>query len=690
MEPLIPPAAIFFIGALLIPLFKGTVKKIFILIVPLVSILHMFSIGQYVGWRHEFLDFELILIYADRLSLFMGSIFVIMALLVTIYNLNLKKDSDHMVSFIYMGCALGVVFAGDLFTFIIFWKILPVASVILIFLKRDEKSLNAGYRYFLMHIIGSSILLAGIIANYMHTGSISMNIMGASFYELIPMIIIIGIGFKAAFIPVHTWLPDSYPSAHFGTSVILSVFSTKVAIYALARLVPGAEVLAYMGALMAIYGVTFALIQNDIRKSLSYIIISSVGFMVAGIGIGTPLSIDGGLLHSVNSMLYMSLLFMSAGAIIYQINKQKFTELGSVSKLMPITTICTIIALLSLAGMPLFNGFISKSIIYEAAYFNEIIYLTLKISSFATFLFIFKFIYFVFLRHKWDLNPHDERKAFDSISHTMAIPMIFIAFLCILIGIYPNIITNYLPNYSEFKFSFDKMMGSFYILTMGGIAFIFNGKIFKKNLFIPRKINAIDFDYLYINLAHVFIWICKNPVVLFSVFVDLFYAKLASIFTWICKNPVVFFSAFIDMLFVKIASTFTWFCKNPVMIFSIFIDLLYVKITFVFIWFCKVPMSFFNIKVNLKPLKKEHIFKDKVSKFIKAFESKKAFKIKNIYGMDLCSINIEQFSMRASEKIEKIEHEKIMLSDMNISFSMLLVIIMLGILLAYTALVRIM
>lgn len=536
----IHPAVIFFVGAALVPYFKGKARSIFVVGVALTAFIYMLFLEPQKGWEFSFLEFNVVLFNADRLSLFMGYIFVLIGLLIILYSVHVKENEHHIFSFLYIGSSLGVVFAGDFFTFFIFWEMMAVTATVLICLKRDIRSLGAGFRYLMMHLIGGGILLIGILLHFSTTGSMEIGgLAGAPF-----ALILVGIGFKAAFIPLHTWLPDAYPKAPFTVSVFLSVFTTKAAVYALARSFPGIEIVAYMGGVMALYGVTLALLQSNARKLLSYLIISSVGFMVAGVGMGTQLGIDGGLSHVWNGILYKSLMFMCIGAVIYRTGKDDLTELGGLARKMPVTTIACIIAALSISGAPLFNGFVSKAMIYKAADYHDVLYWMLKLASVGTFLSFCKFTYFGFLRKK----EIEAREA----PLTMTIPMIIVAFLCVLGGLYPNLLGNILPYQSELHvYTLGKLRDT--ILLLGAASAIF---FFGRQLFIPHRREILDFDYIYIRAARGFLWFCRNPASSFANWVDIAFAKAARGFLWFCRNPASSLATGVDSLFAHLARIF--------------------------------------------------------------------------------------------------------------------------------------
>lgn len=498
------PALIFFIGAMLVPLVKGRTQKALIVLVPLAALAGTLFTRAGVEWAFPFPGLALTLFHADRLSLFVERIFLLSGLLIILYSLQVEKDAHHIASFLYIGSSLGVVFAGDFITFFVFWKLLSITPTVLIWLKRDEASLRAGFAYLLMHLTGGGIMLVGILLHFSATGS--MQLAGLAGLPLV--LILAGIGFKAAFIPVHTWLPDAYPKASYTASVLLSVFTTKAAVYALARSFAGVEAVAYMGGVMGLYGVVWALRQSNARRLLSYHIISQVGYMVAAIGIGTRLGVDAGLSHVWNHILYKALLFMCVGAVIHRTGKHDLSEMGGLARKMPITTAACVIAALSISGVPLFNGFVSKAMIYEAAGQHAVLYWMLKLTSAGTFLSFCKFTYFGFLRKK--------EVAVREAPVTMTIPMVIIALLCILGGIYPALLRDMLPYQSQVNvFTPAKLLDSLAVLGLAGLAFRLGIKVLEPH---PRE--TCDFDYLYLRMARGWMWFWRNPSVALGGLVD--------------------------------------------------------------------------------------------------------------------------------------------------------------------------
>jgi multicomponent Na+:H+ antiporter subunit D len=388
------------------------------------------------GWVVPFLPgMDLILLSADELSTVVGYIFAGISVLAIIYSSEERRLSHQMAILAQIGSGIGIVFAGDFITLFLFWELLALSSLLLIWHGGQDAG-GPGYRYALMHILGGAFLLAAIAMQYAETGSLLVDLASPGS----ALLFIIGIGMNAAIVPLHAWLPDSYPKASIVGSVILCIFTTKAAVYLLARTLPGSEAVMYLGAIMVVYGLVFALLQDDMRSLLSYHIISQVGYMVAAIGIGSTLAINGGIAHLFNHILYKALLFMVVGAIIFQTGRHRLSELGGLRKMMPITFGASIIASAAIAGVPGLNGYISKEMIVYAA--AEGGYFTLEtlllIGSVGTFLSFVKLNYYAFMKERPGLVSTDPPRP-------MLIAMVMTAFACILYGVYPWVLFSILP-----------------------------------------------------------------------------------------------------------------------------------------------------------------------------------------------------------------------------------------------------
>ncbi|QER42643.1 Na(+)/H(+) antiporter subunit D [Thermodesulfobacterium sp. TA1] len=435
----LPPAFILILGSFLIPFLKGRIKTIYLVVLPLLTFVYVLFLSEGVSWVLRAFDSELVFKRVDRLSLPFGYIFSLITLLTAIYSLHVKDNLHLVAGFIYAGSALGVVFAGDLVTLYIFWEIMALASTVVILTARTKKAISAGMRYLLVHLTGGLLLLGGIILWFKQTGSLRFEYIGLN--SLASWLIFLGFGVNAAFPVLHAWLPDAYPESTETGTVFLSVFTTKTAVYVLARSFSGTELLIYIGALMVVFPIFYGIIENNLRRVLSYVIINQVGFMVIGIGIGTTLSLNGTIAHALCHILYDAVLFMALGAVLYRTGKINTTDLGGLYKYMPLTAIFCIIGAASISGFPLTSGFVSKSMIISAAGEGGllIIWLALLLASAGVFLVAgIKVPYFSFFSYDSGLKPKE------APPH-MLLAMGIAAFLCIGIGLFPGLFYSILP-----------------------------------------------------------------------------------------------------------------------------------------------------------------------------------------------------------------------------------------------------
>jgi len=524
--PNIPPGLIFIFGAMLLPLFgKGKARQVYLIIL---AALGLISVAVMREPQTNWVFSRLIFLQVDRLSLLMGYIFAIIGAAAIVYSLEIVKENGEFIcGLLYLGSALGAVFAGDFFTLYIFWEIMAFSSLGLIWYSRTERATNAGMRYILFHLFGGGAFLGGIIMHYMNTGSIAVGPVepGIGYWLLL-----MGIGVNTAFILLHTWLPDSYPKATIAGAVFMCVFTTKTGVYVLARTFPGVEAVAYMGGVMCLYGVVFALLQNDVRKLLSYHIISQVGYMVAGIGIGTYMGINGGIAHVFNHILYKALLFMCMGAVISSTGKNNLTELGGLAKKMPVTTITCIIAALSISGVIGFNGYISKGMVIHAAEMEELhlLVILMTLGSVGTLLSFIKLVYFTFF------SKNDAIEATE-VPLLMLIPMCVVAFLCVAIGVYPQLLYTILPyveattHYHAFAPGHTFSVLQIVLMTV----FLF----FMIGFFIPHEKITYDVDYIYRKAGRGFISLCEGPLVNFATAVEKQLLRFADYIVKFSKNP---------------------------------------------------------------------------------------------------------------------------------------------------------
>jgi len=462
----VPPAFIFIIGGLLVPFIKGKWKSAYLLLIPVVGFINLISIPEGTHWVVRFLDWELVFGKIDRLSLLFGYIFHLISFIALLYALHVKDDLQHVAGLVYAGSALGVVFAGDIFSFFVFWEMLTVSSIFLIWARRTRAAQAAGFRYLLVHAAGGLCLLAGIVLYVNQTGSIEFGYIGLN--GLATYLIFFGFGINCAWPVLHTWLTDAYPEATITGVIFMSAFTTKCAVYALARAFPGTEALIWIGAIMTGFPIFYAVIENDLRRVLAYSLINQVGFMVCGIGIGTALAINGAVAHVFNDVLFKALLFMSMGAVMYRTGKINGTALGGLYRTMPFTCICCMVGAASISAFPLFSGFVSKSMVMDAAAQGHmrIIWFILLFASAGVFHHAgIKIPFFAFFGHDAGMRPKEAPV-------NMLLAMGIAAFLCIFIGSFPGPLYSLLPYPCDYvPYTAPHVVGQTQLLFFSALAF---------------------------------------------------------------------------------------------------------------------------------------------------------------------------------------------------------------------------
>ncbi len=537
------PALILFFGAFLVYFIKERRTRQFIqIIIPVLAFIDLLYLEEGNCWQYKFLQYELILGRIDKLSLIFSYVFVIAAFLGMVYSLHVKDNGQHAAALAYVGSALGVTFAGDFITLFAFWEAMAVASVFLILCKRSEKAIQSGFRYLMVHLFGGACLLAGIIIYVSKTGSIQFN--AIEYGDISSIMILIGFIINAAVPPLHAWLPDAYPEATATGSVFLSAFTTKSAVYVLMRGYPGVELLVWLGAIMALYGIVYAVLENDIRRLLAYHIISQVGYMVCGVGLGTEMALNGSAAHAFSHILYKALLFMGVGAVIEVTGRNKMTELQgrNLYKKMPICLSLYMIGGFSISAVPLFNGFVSKTMIVYAAgeLHRPVIHLLLHLASIGTFLHTgLKLPYGTWFGKAPKNVKYDEIDAKEPPIN-MLIAMGLTAFLCTFTGIYPDSIYRLLPYEVTFHpYTVNAVSGMLQILVFTALAF-----------------------FIFINKLG------GEPTV--SVDTDWFYRKGGLLFVKFCEGFVELRSA-VQKQAVKITESAIKFSTNPIQSLQLFI-----------------------------------------------------------------------------------------------------------------------
>jgi multicomponent Na+:H+ antiporter subunit D len=483
------PGLLLLVGAGLVPFLRGRIRRAFLLALPLTALILCLRMqpGEY--GVVSFLGQDLVFGRVDRLSLVFSYVFALLALLGTIYALHVEDDAQHVAALAYAGSALGVTFAGDLLSLFVFWELMAVAAAFLIWLGGERAAVGAGFRYFLVHVTGGLCLLAGIALQWSGTGSLAFGDMSGQSASAAFAFILIAFLINAAVPPLGAWLPDAYPEATATGAIFLTAFTTKSAVYALIRAYGGTEILVWLGAGMAVYGVVYAVLENDARRLLAYHIISQVGYMVCGVGIGTALALNGATAHAFAHILYKGLLFMGAGAVLHVTRLRKLSDLGGLYKQMPITLGLYMVGAFAISAVPLFSGFVSKSMVVSSAgeTHRTWVFLLLTLASSGTFLHTgLKLPYYMFFGRDRGLGAKEPPP-------NMLVAMALTAAACVVIGVAPALLYAALP----FPVDYAPYTARHVVSTLGLLAFTALGFFALLAHLHPEPTVSLDTDWFY-------------------------------------------------------------------------------------------------------------------------------------------------------------------------------------------------
>ena len=482
-----PPALILLFAAFMAVISRPNARAVILLVAPLITLWAIWSLPDGVLITTRFLGYPIEPLEVSPIRRMFATVFTIMAFTGALFSFRTAKTAELGAAFAYASGAVGVSFAGDLITLFIWWEIMAIFSTIVVWCGGTEASRRAGIRYAMMHLLSGILLKIGIEGVYVHTGSLDIQAMLAT--DLDRWLILIGILINAAAPPFSAWLPDAYPETSPTGAVVLSAFTTKTAVLALILLFPGEQVLIWIGLYMIFYGIIYALLENDARRILAYSIINQVGFMVCAIGIGTELALNGAALHAFAHIIYKALLLMSAGVVIYRTGMRKCTDLGGLFRTMPVTCICGIIGALAISSFPLTSGYTTKTMISVAAEQQHLVFVWYMLAAASAGVFLhagIKFPWFVFFQKDSGLRPKDA-------PWNMAAAMIFFAFLCVALGIYPDPLYAMLPNDVIVPvYKPEKVVFYLQLLLFSGLAFFLLLNYMKRTLTI-----TLDLDWIW-------------------------------------------------------------------------------------------------------------------------------------------------------------------------------------------------
>ena len=481
------PALILVLGALVLPWLPRAASQAAVIGLPLAVLWAVWQVPDGAVWQLQFLDYTLTPLAGDKLTRLFATIFALMAAVGGLFSLKQESRLEVPAAMFYAGSAIGVVFAGDLITVFIFWELMAIGSTLVIWSAGNRTAYSASMRYMAIHLLGGVVLMAGIAGHVAATSSVAFVAMAPESWA--QWLILAGVLINAGAPPLSAWLPDAYPEASWSGTVFLSAFTTKTAVYVLLRGFPGTELLIWVGMFMIFYGIVYALLENDMRRILAYSIVNQVGFMVVGIGIGTEMALNGAAAHAFAHIIYKALLLMSAGAVMYRTGLRKCTDLGGLFQSMPVTAVCGIIGALAISSFPWTSGFVSKSMISQAAGDQHLSFVWLGLAAASAGVFLhagIKFPWFVFFQKDSGLRPADP-----PVSMQMA--MLIFAALCIGLGVVPGPLYALLP----FAVSYEPYSGAHVVtqlqlLLFSGLAFFVMLQYLQRTLTI-----SLDFDWFY-------------------------------------------------------------------------------------------------------------------------------------------------------------------------------------------------
>lgn len=435
----------------------------------------------------------------DQLNLFFALLVVSTFLFSGIYSLKYMERDHHLGHYytLYLmlsGSVLGLVLTGDIFNMFVMIEIMTFACVALAaFRNRQKGALEASFKYLVIGSMGSSFTLFGITLLYAQCHTLNMaqlsSILSTTHTPTTTLalgMLVAGFGVKAYLVPFHTPAADSYTVAPASVSMMFSGMVNKAGVYGMIRLLyiifrsmdstAVQTLLTVIGAVTMFVGVTMALSQHDFKRLLAFHSISQIGYVITAAGLGTALGLTGGLFHAMNHTLFKGLLFLCAGAVFYATGSTNLDELGGLSKRMPKTTICFLVGAFSIAGLPPFNGFASKWMIYQATYEKAVttghigyalvtvVALVVSVMTLASFIKVTQAVFF-------GQTPLTCRKA-KEVPFAMRLPMWIMSVLCLLTGVCYEQVNKYLLT-PAVKAAFgvtnyiDKMMGQGYAAAAG-------------------------------------------------------------------------------------------------------------------------------------------------------------------------------------------------------------------------------
>lgn len=464
----LPPTAAFLLAALavrLLPRRAGTAAGSLLVGLTLPWMLFV-PAGTHVPVT--FAGFETALFVVDGLARPVALVLAFVTLANVLYAHGSGTPRPQVaLAVVYAGAGLGAVLAADWLSLLVHWELLAICATVLLW-AGDDVARRAGLRYALYHAVGGGCLTLAVLARYATAGSFAF---AGGWDGWLAVLAAVGIGVNVGFVGLHVWIPDAYPTPDVAISAVLAGVTTKVGVYALVRATPEPSLLvAYLGAAMLVVGVTYAILQTDVRRLLSYHIVSQVGYMVAAAGLASELARAGAVGHLLNNVLYKTLLFMVAGVLVLRTGREGLKSFHGVGRRMPLVTVAFLVAALAITGVPGFAGYVSKAVVVDAAgkAGEPLLRWTLSLGGVGTVVSFAKVGYYAFA-HTDGETPADAPDA----TPTQALAMGLLAVPCVAFGLVPGFLTGLLPGtVSTSLLATAKLTETVAILVVGLVGFL--------------------------------------------------------------------------------------------------------------------------------------------------------------------------------------------------------------------------
>lgn len=514
----LPPMLVMLAGALAALVLSGRALRVATLVVPLLALAQCWLViasGSELHWNIAGLDANPVRTHAATPAF--ATIFCLAALGGMAFAWGRARRTELVAAFVYAAGALGVVFAGDMLSMLVCWETMLLGSTLIVWVGGQSGSRGAGFRYFALHALGGVIMLGGVAlvlqaradaghADPLEFASLTAMVFDGGHGAWGALMLLGGMLVCAGAPPFSAWAADAYPEGSVTGTIFLSAFTTKTAVFTLIVAFAGLEALVWIGLYMSLYGIVYAVLENDIRRVLAYSIVNQVGFMLVGVGIGTPLALDGATAHAFAHILYKGLLFMCAGGVMVATGKRLMSDLGGLYRVMPLTLGCCIVGALAISAFPLTSGFTTKAMIDDAVALHAgtlaaggleasrfaWVWLGLEIASAGVFLHAgIKFPWFVFF------NGEREWKVSEP-PRPMRMAMLGLAALCLLLGVFPQPLYAMLPYgaaQTEFwphVYSMANLAGTLALLLFSGAAFFVLLPALKR-----KRTVTLDFDWFW-------------------------------------------------------------------------------------------------------------------------------------------------------------------------------------------------